>query len=99
MVPEPLFRFDNEKSYGAIFCFMNGWDPEIMLLVEAREEKSKSNWYFSAGRFNGTPLRLQYKGKDVWSVKHTKIDNPRFGDPEGTFYAVHHVERFDEPKR
>ena len=94
MLPQPVFRFEAEKSDGAIFCFMNDWDPEIMLLIEARE----SNWYFSVGRFNASPLRLQYKGRDVWKVPHTKYDNPRFGDPKGTFYAVHHVERFDEPK-
>lgn len=94
MLPQPVFRFEAEQSDGAIFCFMNDWDPEIMLLIEARDSK----WYFSVGRFNASPLRLQYKGVDVWKVKHTKYDNPRFGDPNGTFYAVHHVERFDEPK-
>ena len=43
------------------------WDPEMMLVIEARKTASGLAWYYSPVRFSETLLRLEHKGVQVWS--------------------------------
>lgn len=95
---QPMYRYESELPEvpdGAVFGMFNDWDPEIILLIEARKTGDDVRWHFGVGRFNTTPLRLTYQGSDVWNVGQTPHAYPRFGDPEDTFFAVHEVDRRD----
>jgi hypothetical protein len=95
---QPLYRYESEDPEvldGAVFGMFLDWDPEIMLLIEARKAGDVVQWHFGAGRFNCPPLRVTYQGSDVWNAKQTMEAYPRFGDPESTFLAVHQVDRRD----
>jgi hypothetical protein len=95
---QPLYRYESEDPDvldGAVFGMFLDWDPEIMLLIEARKAGDDVQWHFGVGRFNCTPLRVTYHGSDVWNAEHTLDAFPRFGDPESTFFAVHQVDRRD----
>ena len=49
LLPTPLYRYPTAKTGvidGALFALVStaGTDPEVLLLVEAREEKGKTRW-------------------------------------------------------
>lgn len=72
LLPQPIHR--NAKSVGevldgALFTFVTGTDPELMLILEARPlaGSEATRWHFSAGRFTDLPLKLRHKGRELWT--------------------------------
>jgi hypothetical protein len=71
LLPRPLFRYestDPEVLDGALFALVSsaGTDPEIILLLEARETTAGPWWYFGAARFSDMNLWLKHKDKEDW---------------------------------
>ena len=61
---------------GALFALVSGRDrPEVLLLIEAREEKGKTRWEFACGRFSDRSLYVQRKEKEVWSSVLSETNN------------------------
>jgi hypothetical protein len=95
---QPLYRYESELPEvldGALFGLFKDWDPEMMLLIEARKTSEGVAWHFAVGRFNWTPVRLTYKEKDVRTGGQTPGAYPSFGDPKSNFFAVHQMDRQD----
>ena len=72
LLPAPLFRYPEAKSGvtdGALFTLISttGTDPEVLLLIEAREAEGKARWEYACARFSDWDLHVQRKGKDTWS--------------------------------
>jgi hypothetical protein len=72
LLPTPLYRYPTAKSGvidGALFAMVSdaGTDPEVLLLIEAREMKGKVIWEFACGRFSDRELHVQRKDKEVFS--------------------------------
>jgi hypothetical protein len=72
LLPAPLYRYPSAKSGvidGALFTLVStaGTDPEVLLLLEAREEGGKVRWEYALGRFSDRNLYVQRKDKEVWS--------------------------------
>jgi hypothetical protein len=72
LLPSPLYRYPVAKAGvidGALFAFVSteGTDPEVLLLLEARQEDSKTRWEFACARFSDRSLYIQRKDKEVWS--------------------------------
>ena len=72
LLPAPLYRYPAAKTGvidGALFALVSnaGTDPEVLLVVEAREEKSKTRWEYACGRFSDWEIRFQRKDKEVFS--------------------------------
>jgi hypothetical protein len=72
LLPAPLYRYPEAKSGvvdGAIFALISeaGTDPEVLLLIEAREEGGKTRWEYACGRFSDRSLYVQRKEKEIWS--------------------------------
>jgi hypothetical protein len=71
-LPQPIYRYAAPKQevvQGALFAFVQGTDPEIFLLVEARGKNAASaTWQFAAARMNSTQeVRLRHRDQQVWS--------------------------------
>lgn len=69
VLPAPLFRYPEAGAGvidGALFALVSeaGTDPEVFLLVEAREEKGKPRWEYALGRFSDCDISVSLKGKD-----------------------------------
>jgi hypothetical protein len=85
LLPAPLYRYPATKSGvidGALFALVSeaGTDPEVLLLIEAREEKGKLRWEYAVGRFSDLELHVSRKDKEVYSsVPGEK--NPFTNDP------------------
>jgi len=71
LLPQPIYRYAAEKEGlldGALFTFVQGTDPEVFLLLEARGENKKSEWFFAATRMNGVGFSLRYNDREVWAA-------------------------------
>jgi hypothetical protein len=72
LLPAPLYRYPAAKAGvidGALFTLVSeaGTDPEVLLLIEAREEGGATRWEYALGRFSDSSLYVRRKGKEVWS--------------------------------
>jgi hypothetical protein len=72
LLPTPLYRYPSAKIGvvdGALFALMSsaGTDPEVLLLIEAKEADGKTRWEYACGRFSDWELHVQRKDKEVFS--------------------------------
>ncbi len=82
LLNQPVFRYPAPKgdaTYldGALFAFVEGTDPEVLLLIEAVSDNVTSatpTWRFGLARMNRDALRVTFRDKEVWSVPY--LDNP-----------------------
>ena len=77
LLPTPLYRYDPQETEnsvpllkdGALFAFVMGTDPEVILLLESVESEGKSSWQFAFARATGWGAEASLGDKVVWSVK------------------------------
>jgi hypothetical protein len=86
LLPTPLYRYPAAKTGvidGALFALVStaGTDPEVLLLIEAREEKGKMNWEYACGRFSDRNLYVQRNEKEVWSMVRSDTNTFNY-DPQ-----------------
>jgi hypothetical protein len=70
LLPQPLYRNQYETPLaldGALFTFAFGTDPEVLLLVEARNASGGAVWHYAAAPFTDFAIQLKYKDQTVWS--------------------------------
>ncbi len=68
LLPQPIQRYGNAAkgvTDGAAFAFVNGTDPEVLLLLEAAGEPAA--WRFACIRVNNIAQVATRKGKTAWS--------------------------------
>jgi hypothetical protein len=85
LLPTPLFRYPEAKTGvvdGALFALMSsaGTDPEVLLVIEAKEAGGKLRWEYACGRFSDWDLHVHRKDKEVYSSVQSE-KNPFFHDP------------------
>jgi hypothetical protein len=85
LLPAPLFRYPAAPAGvidGALFTLVSsaGTDPEVLLLLEVKEAGGKLRWQYACGRFSDWELRVQRRGKEVFSSVPGG-DNPFAHDP------------------
>jgi hypothetical protein len=79
LLPKPLYRYDATRTKtldGALFAFVLGTDPELLLLLECDTAEEKPQWKFGVGRMNRDAVRLKYKGETVWEVESFRKHKP-----------------------
>ena len=71
LLAQPIYRYENTKGDlidGGLFVFVLGTDPEAFLLIEARRPPvGVLQWHFGATRMNSINLRLNHRGREVWT--------------------------------
>lgn len=81
LLRQPLYRYDlperTEESEdavqdGALFALASGTDPEILMLVEARESRGGRHWHWALARFSDRPLTAWLDDHKVWSVDRSR---------------------------
>jgi len=95
LLPKPLVRYDAAQTKtldGALFAFVIGTDPELMLLLECDTAAEKSEWKFGVGRMNRDAIRLKRKGETVWEAASFREHKPE--DP----YLFFGLPRKEAPK-
>jgi hypothetical protein len=89
ILPAPLYRYPTARTGvvdGALFTLVSnaGTDPEVLLLIEAREEGGKLRWEYACGRFSDRDLHVMRKEKEIWSSIRSETNTPRH-DPLHTY--------------
>jgi hypothetical protein len=85
LLPAPLYRYPAAQTGvvdGALFALISsaGTDPEVLLLIEAKEADGKLRWEYACGRFSDWELRVHRKDKEVFSSVPSET-NPFAHDP------------------
>lgn len=73
ILPQPLYRYeskDPEVVDGALLAFVTdaGTDPEILLLLEARQTRDGARWHYGLARFSDYALYVNLGEQQVWSA-------------------------------
>jgi hypothetical protein len=89
LLPSPLYRYPTAKTGvidGALFTLVStaGTDPEVLLLIEAKEIDGKTHWEYALGRYSDRNLFVQRKEKQIWSLVRSGT-NTFLYDPQHLF--------------
>jgi hypothetical protein len=79
LLPRPLHRYEAEQTKtldGALFAFVLGTDPELLVLVEADTAAAKPEWRCGVGRMNRDAIRLKRKAETVWEAASLRQHTP-----------------------
>lgn len=70
LLPQPLYRYENPPAQkcldGAVFAFVQGTDPEALLILEAVPRGQTMQWEFAFVRQTSGELEARYKDAIVW---------------------------------
>jgi hypothetical protein len=80
LLPRPLYTYaDPERGivHGALFAFVYGTNPEILVQLEAREAKGKPAWNVSFARLSSAEISVKLGEKEVWTVPAMTASNPK----------------------
>jgi hypothetical protein len=83
LLTQPIYRYastDPDLLDGGLFTFVEGTDPEIILLIEARRGPKGFAWHYGLVRMNSLTLRVSHNGREVWNlptIPWEQVHNPR----------------------
>lgn len=91
LLPKPLYRYestDPEVIDGAVYGFVDSTDPEVLLVIEAREQDGKRFWVYSPARSRHDHLRVYYKNAIVWDQPSLAPPWPNMRDPNKPYCSL-----------
>ena len=91
LLPAPLYRYPAKSGVvdGALFTLVStaGTDPEVLLIIEAREEGGKARWEYACARFSDRNLYVKRNDKDIWSM--VRSDTNTFNNDPQHLYSLY----------
>src|SRR5262245_45489972 len=95
LLPRPLYRYDIKAATethpnlrdGALFAFVQGTDPEVLMLVEAVVPEARPRWQYAFARATSGALEARLGEQLVWKVARAP-DKPSRTDPQITIRRV-----------
>jgi hypothetical protein len=78
LLPQPIYRYERPTEVesmpvawrdGALFVFVQGTDPEVFLMLEARERQGSLQWEYAIARMNSIAFRVTYQDREIWSAE------------------------------
>ncbi|MBI3862095.1 MAG: hypothetical protein HY290_09390 [Planctomycetia bacterium] len=72
LLTQPLYRYESTEPSvidGALFAFVTsaGTDPEVIIVIEARQTDAGLQWQYAVCRFSDHNLYVKLKGTEVWT--------------------------------
>jgi hypothetical protein len=91
LLPQPLYRNQSDDPAvldGGLFAFVCsiGTDPEVFLLLEARDTADGPQWHYALARFSHMDLFVNYKDREVWQALGDR-DNPISHNADRTYWV------------
>jgi hypothetical protein len=86
LLPRPLYRYDLAAAKepdpmlldGALFAYVQGTDPEVVLVLEAIGTAEKADWQYAFVRATSGGLEVQLGDQVVWTArKHPANRDPK----------------------
>ena len=95
LLPRPLYRYDltNAKEPdpklvdGGLFAFVQGTDPEVVLIIEAIGTAEKADWQYAFARATSGGLEVKMGDEVVWTAKK----HPANRDPKLPHFTMQRV--------
>jgi hypothetical protein len=72
LLTQPIYRYPDDTPDaidGAVFAYVQGTDPEVLLLFEARQDADALRWYYAYARMSSVYLEVRDGDRVVWSVE------------------------------
>jgi hypothetical protein len=72
LLERPLYRYPaqiDDAVDGAIFAFTMTTDPELVILLEDRQERDKTAWHIAFARFGNKAMKVKTGDLTVWSCE------------------------------
>ena len=69
LLAKPVYRYKSEDPTvldGAIFSFVRGTDPELLLLIEARKVDDRLAWQYAFAPMNSFEFHAFHQDREVW---------------------------------
>jgi hypothetical protein len=71
LLTQPVYRYEltpgaGDPSDGALFAFVQGTDPELWLLLEARPSEKRDAWQFALARMNSIAVDVECNSMKIW---------------------------------
>lgn len=90
LLSQPIFRNEphakGNTGDGALFAFVLGTDPEVLLLIDDRPGPDGAAWNYAFARISTHSLRAEHRAGVVWEVPQ---DHPGQGDsPSKPYFTV-----------
>ena len=81
LLPRPVYRYGEGEAGdpidGAVWAFVQGTNPEILLLIEARRAAdSGREWHYALAPMTSYAAEATRAGKSVWTVDRQPIPTP-----------------------
>ena len=92
MLPQPIYRYESESKDrteskdvpdGAVFAFLNEFDPEVFLIIDERSTPDGMRWHYAFARFCRMPISARHKDVEVWTCELNKA----MTDPKSPHYC------------
>jgi hypothetical protein len=87
LLSKPLYRYepkDGKVIDGAVFAFVTGTDPEVLLLIEAVREGERTTWQYAFVRRTSGQLEGRWQDKVVWRAERF----PQQHDPKKSYFTL-----------
>jgi hypothetical protein len=70
MLPRPVYRYEAAEDGvidGAVFAFVHGTDPEMLLVLEARDDGDRAQWRYTLAAMTCWGVQAQLDGEEIWT--------------------------------
>jgi hypothetical protein len=78
LMDQPIYRYPEGTAGvddGAVFAFVMGTDPELIVLLEAAaSDGGPPQWRIACARFSNWPMRVAIGDREIWSCE--KVEPP-----------------------
>jgi hypothetical protein len=77
LMPKPLFRYESTDPAvldGALFALTYTTDPEVLVVVEARQTPMGYRWMYGFGRMNVGELKVFDGDQTIWNAE--RLEDP-----------------------
>jgi hypothetical protein len=71
LLPRPLYRYKTDRKDlidGGLFAFVEGTDPEVVLVLEAAVHDGTTEWQYAITRRSMAPLEADLDGERIWAM-------------------------------
>jgi hypothetical protein len=90
LLPRPLHRYPSSSASpladGAVFAFVQGTDPEALLVLEDPQDGGRARWQFALVRATSGGLEARLNGAIIWTAEK----QPGSSDPARPYATLRH---------
>ncbi|HVX13013.1 MAG TPA: hypothetical protein VHC22_17650 [Pirellulales bacterium] len=91
MLEHPIFRYEGDTPDvldGAIFAFVEGTDPELLIAIEALKGENGFEWQYAIGRMNSIRFEVRRDDQVVWKGDQLAPPWPNVRRPEKSYFFL-----------